>query len=827
MRNVVTGTMIAFAVVVVVSGFRLVPPEGESSGSVPVASALRPTEHPPFPTALDEAWMVPPAGAPVPDGVRAFAAGVQRFNEGNHARTLIEMGTGLSSTGLSDYATYYTALAYLRLSRPAEARAVLDAMRSRPLVGYLAEAVPLAAADAASAAGDPRAALRLYEELAGPKATLSAEVLDRLARAAMQVGDRARANEAWLRLYYEFPLSPLASDAAAAVAEVRQQSNREGLKRLFTLDLARAERFFAARRYADARSAYERLLPLAIGDDAERVNLRIAACDHYLGRHRAAVDRLAPLLDRASRKAEARFFHLTALRAMGDLAGYEARARSLIAAFPDDSWTEEALNNLATHYIRANDDAAAARTFAQVLERFPMGRHAERAAWRLGWWRYKLGRHGEAAKIFEQAAVNAPRSDYRPAWIYWAGRARDRMSDRQAANARFELVAIDYLNTYYGRLASRVLEARGLTPGRAATGIVLAERAPNADSAVRGLLETPVEAAVLVTNGTARTSTVPPALPPNSPVIRLLIAGGLYDLAISELQYAQRTWGPLASADATLAWIHSQQGDMRRGINVMRRAYPQYMAVGGETLPKEVLAVIFPLDYWDLIKKHSAARNLDPYIVAALVAQESSFMPAVRSPANAYGLMQIIPSTGRLLARAEGLGPFSIKMLTNPELNVRMGTRHFAGLIRRFGGVHYALASYNAGESRIVRWKAERPGLDQDEFIDDIPFPETQIYVKKILGTAEDYRRLYGPGGIKPPARVPGLTPTASRPPASTSGAAARTPASTAKKPASTAKKPASTAKRPAAPAAKKPASSGTKKPAAAPAKKPPEKSGT
>src|SRR5258707_14551269 len=66
--------------------------------------------------------------------------------------------------------------------------------------------------------------------------------------------------------------------------------------------------------------------------------------------------------------------------------------------------------------------------------------------------------------------------------------------------------------------------------------------------------------------------------------------------------------------------------------------------------------------------------------------------------------------------------------------------RHFAG------GAHYALASYNAGENRVARWIAERPGIAQDEFIDDIPFPETQGYVKKILGTAEDYRRLYGDG---------------------------------------------------------------------------------
>jgi soluble lytic murein transglycosylase len=75
-----------------------------------------------------------------------------------------------------------------------------------------------------------------------------------------------------------------------------------------------------------------------------------------------------------------------------------------------------------------------------------------------------------------------------------------------------------------------------------------------------------------------------------------------------------------------------------------------------------------------------------------------------------------------------------------------MGTAYFADLVRQFGGIHYALATYNAGPSRIAKWIAAKPGLERDEFIDDIPFPETQNYVKRILGTAEDYRRLYSEG---------------------------------------------------------------------------------
>jgi soluble lytic murein transglycosylase len=73
-----------------------------------------------------------------------------------------------------------------------------------------------------------------------------------------------------------------------------------------------------------------------------------------------------------------------------------------------------------------------------------------------------------------------------------------------------------------------------------------------------------------------------------------------------------------------------------------------------------------------------------------------------------------------------------------------MGTTYLADLIKEFGSLHLALAGYNAGERAVRRWVAERPGMeDREEFIDDIPYPETQNYVKKILSMTEDYRRLY------------------------------------------------------------------------------------
>ena len=154
----------------------------------------------------------------------------------------------------------------------------------------------------------------------------------------------------------------------------------------------------------------------------------------------------------------------------------------------------------------------------------------------------------------------------------------------------------------------------------------------------------------------ARPSASPAGEPPTADLIRLLLAAELYDDALNELRHVQRTSGTSPVVEATIAWAYHRKGELRRAITLMRRAYPHFLAAD-QTLPREILQVIFPLTYWDLIRKHAAARDLDPYLVAALIAQESTFDPEIRSAANAWGLMQIVPATGRRLATLDRDSP--------------------------------------------------------------------------------------------------------------------------------------------------------------------------
>jgi soluble lytic murein transglycosylase len=699
------------------------------------AVMLLPTNHPRLPLDLSQLWLAPQSGrrtrTPLLD---EFASAVRLELGGDFARALpIVSQPSLRVGTLGLYGDYYKGLAELRLGRAEEARRTFQAMQSREIVGYLVEAAAPREAEAGEVLGDHAAALRIYERLSNTKTSSPDDVLMRLGRAAKASGDEKKATRAFARLYYEYPFSDF---AVGAGQELESGPFVTGSTRHKSA-MDRAERLFGAKRYGQARGEFVAVRNAAQDDDRERIDLRIAECDYFLKRPRNARDELRPYLEHARRRGEALFFHALASRELGDNDAYMKTMRRLVTDFADESWAEEALNDLASRYLRQDEDDKADETFRELYAKFPTGAYAERAAWKVGWLAYNNGNYADTARVFGRAAFDFPRSDYRPMWLYWSGRAYEALNDNVLAEARYALAVTDYKNLYYGRLATKRLAGLGVSPP--ARQLVVDVRTPPAVAlAVRDEAPQPVIV----------------SLPPNQEIVRALLEIDLYEQAVDELRYAQKIWGDSPPIQATLAWIYVQQGRSESGteqfrlyraaINAMKRAYPQYMAAGGEDLPFEVLRIIFPLAHWDLIRKYAAQNGVDPYLAAALIAQESTFVADIRSPVKAVGLTQLMTPTARQYARTLGL-PWSPALLTNPEANIRIGLAYFADKIKEFGAVHLALASYNAGERAVRRWMLEYPGVAQDEFIDDISYPETQQYVKKLLGTAEDYRRLYGP----------------------------------------------------------------------------------
>jgi soluble lytic murein transglycosylase len=221
---------------------------------------------------------------------------------------------------------------------------------------------------------------------------------------------------------------------------------------------------------------------------------------------------------------------------------------------------------------------------------------------------------------------------------------------------------------------------------------------------------------------------------------RLLANAGLNDYIAQEIAADpdSSSWSALAEAQ-----IYASYGENFRAMRALKRALPYAATASIKSIPLAYWRILFPEPWWETIKAESAKNNLDPYLVASLIRQESEFNPSAVSKASAYGLMQILPSVGKSLAREEGMSHFETFQLLDPATNIRLGTRYLRETLNKFGGVtEYALAAYNAGDSRVEDWQAGGPYQGMDEFVESIPFSETREYVESILRNIETYKAI-------------------------------------------------------------------------------------
>ena len=201
-------------------------------------------------------------------------------------------------------------------------------------------------------------------------------------------------------------------------------------------------------------------------------------------------------------------------------------------------------------------------------------------------------------------------------------------------------------------------------------------------------------------------------------------------------------WSALAEAE-----IYQSFAENTRAIQSMKRSKIPFFSLPVSQVPAVYWQLVFPRPYWEAITSDAQANGLDPYLVASLIRQESEFNPGAVSRANAYGLMQLLPSTGKSMAKKGGEKHFNTAELLNPATNIQLGTRDLRQTIDRYGGeVQYALASYNAGDTPVRLWMSSNDFKDVPEWVESIPYTETRDYVQAILRNREMYRAIYGGG---------------------------------------------------------------------------------
>jgi soluble lytic murein transglycosylase len=621
-----------------------------------------------------------------------------------------------SGDALADYADFLGAKANHEAGNQAAAEALLRDFASRYPDSIFNAQAPELEANTLLPMNDATAAQRVLTAAAGTSAANRPGFQLAQGQVAFALGQTEMAESLFKRLLLGHPLSEEAEIARAKLTAMGAES------RLTTAELrSLGDAYYNGGRYEAASEQYRALAQAAGLDEAARNGFAVdaAACDLKLKRLTTA--QAEALADSSDENGARRLYLLMELaRNRDDLSDQKSIVAEMESRFPHSQWLAEALYSSGNMYLLRREYAPAVEYYIYLATRFPDTKNASAAHWRAGWLSYRQGLLSEAARLFDEQIRLYPGAKETASALYWRGRLYETVDHKPAqAAANYRTLVRVYQHYFYAQMARQRLAALGNTP-------TVIEAQPQLDR-----IQPPDVPAL------------DESFPEDSPHLakaRLLANAGLNDYIAQEIAADpdSASWSALAEAQ-----IYASYGETFRAMRALKRALPTAATAPIKSVPMAYWRILFPEPYWETIQAESAKNDLDPYLVASLIRQESEFNPSAVSKANAYGLMQMLPSVGKAMAREEGIQHFESFQLLDPATNIRLGTRYLRKTLDKFGGVaEYALAAYNAGDGRVSDWQAAGPYQGIDEFVESIPFTETREYVEAILRNQETYKAI-------------------------------------------------------------------------------------
>jgi soluble lytic murein transglycosylase len=681
-----------------------------------------------LPASLDP--LVPAYPAPLERALKALKLGIELFQKDEYAASLAALPDEASakSTALVDYVLFYRAKSSLMLGRSGEAlRDFRLVQNTYPNSLLYADAV-LGECQAHLKQEDTAAALAV---LRNPRLAGNAEALYYQGR-ALENSDRLKAIDLYLRVFCDYVNSEAASPALDRLLALSPKAlaRTENYKSL----LVRSENLLRAGRTREARTLLVRLGRVSSPDrlSSEKRTVLFADAEYHLGKATAVL----PLLRKVTSADPA--LHARALYLQGACYQRLKREESFLKTrdralelYPQSPYTERLMAAVAAHFDVSYEIEKAQAAYRTLYDHFSRGEYADRALWRSSFLAYVRGEHGEALQgFYGYLRAHPDPTDAIPA-IYWMARCYESLGDRAHSAQLLERVLALASQSYYSRRAAEARQAlmkSGRMEDRVYPGLDFDDLA----KAV-GEIHLPLAA---VTGPSATSSEIIERA-------RQLAAADLPELASSELRRGLRHSPSDRALSYLLSRVYEMQGDYYSAISTLRQNFPDYNDRPADSLPSEVWELLFPVKHWDTIAQRARKYDLDPNLVLAIIRQESAFQERARSAANARGLMQVLPSTGRRVARPAGVTRYTVRKLYLPESNIAVGTHHLASLLRQYDNrEELALAAYNAGDNRADLWEKLFGLTDMAVFVERIPFSETRAYIKQVLTNQAHYASL-------------------------------------------------------------------------------------
>jgi soluble lytic murein transglycosylase len=653
-----------------------------------------------------------------PGALAWFAIGYAHYLDTQYPAAISALQKAQPNIGeLKDYTSYFIGNAYVASNNPEASLTYLrDFVARYPDSVYGTDAT-LAYARALLATNRPAEAVQALSHLSGGGA--EAEYL--LGKAYVQNGQGRIGAETLRRVRYDYAAS---SQADLAEADLKKIPEADLLPPpTYSEREHRADGLYKAKRWSPAADEYKAMLAMAPAAQQPQVDIQLANALMKLGDNKQARDVLDRIPDDGSEASAEKWYQRAEIaRTTNSDAELSTVLEHMRATTPHSPWLESALFTAGNMYLLRQDYDKAIDYYKEIHDRFPSSSKASYAHWKCAWLTYRQNRPEEAKKYFDQQIEFYPASNEAPNAMYWRGRMAEDDKNYGLARAYYLKVSDRYRNYYYGVAARKRL---AVIPDAQPVAVASLQRIP-----------------AITTIEPESLQTAPPADDLHYNRSRLLENAGALDLAVRELQ-AGTSSGPSWEM-VQVARMYTDAGEYYRALQSLKKAVNGYFAMELSALPQPYWEGLFPRPYWDALRRYSDENGLDPYLVASLIRQESEFNPGVVSHANAYGLMQLLPSTGKSTAKQVGLHNYKTDSLLDPTTNIQLGTKYFREMVDHFGGqVEYALAAYNAGDSRVETWKSSGTYRDIEEFVESIPFTETREYVQAIVRNAEVYKKVY------------------------------------------------------------------------------------
>ncbi len=656
-----------------------------------------------------------------------------RLNAKDHtgAASLLDTNVVRDYSLLGDYALLMRASALEQAGREAEARAVYEQLINSYPSSLRANEARLRDASIMLKTGNAAGVPAVLREPAGrdhPGALLLS------GRAYEQTSDPTRALAAYRRLYFYAPASNESSDGATALARLGSSTSPANAEEALT----KADRLYEGRRFSDAAQAYADAFAMFPATANAQTQLRRGISAANVRKTAEAVSALNSIPTSAGETRAEALFNLAQTYARArqwELA--RATLEEMRRSFPESPFTPRGFVSVGQIAEDAKNEADASYFLRTAVNSYKDSIEVAQAQFDLAWMAHEDRNLSESSKqLTEHLAYYVDRNtDNRGRAGYWAARDSERAGKLSEARALYQAMQGRYDANWYGYLSKQRVDSMM----RSGMGTVPPKTfAP--DSVVgRAIANLQTVTVAEETAGPNEDKAIAKADELNN--------AGLNEWALAELAQASSSAPNSPKVNLAIAKVYRHQEDNVRALNVLRKSFPDYSQMKPAEMTREEWDVFYPLAHWDIIVQESRAKNLDPYQVAGLIRQETVFMTRASSPANAYGLMQLLVPTGRLTAKKYGVErSITVESLFEPRLNIQLGTAYLRDQIDKFGRIEYVAAAYNAGPHRVTQWRTTLPA-EIDEWAEAVPFKETRGYIQGIVRNRLQYLRLYDENG--------------------------------------------------------------------------------